>query len=383
MTRVNVKAQLKELDKLIDASAKFDKKKVDLEGAPASLQVTTKGKANFIKPGVEFFGNLPVSEVVSGLNLETNALRQLLAKLSVPYFGKGNGTTMDSADWDVMMNRYPKYFAAIVNDLIPQVESKGWIVRTSGKSIRAVLTDKYGIVDNTQVLTAVRGVLEQTAAELKDLRVVNSIVDRDRLDMRIVFSQPKITNPNDPTPQGETRRGDSRSALQPYGMGVFVTNEETGRGGLAVKQLVWRGPCTNSVIVDTGYTIALRHVGETHVLIGRVQQAFADLLPVAAQTLNRVYEVSNKALPNLTDVLAGLAKQYNWTDDTTKQILIGTEGQETVMGLVNGVSYAASKLETSAEQVEMETQAGTILTAPDSLFARAALNTRVERVDRR
>lgn len=365
------KAQLKELDKLIDSSVKFDKKKVDLEGAPAALQATVSGKFNFLKPGVEFFGNLPVAERVPGLNLETNALRQLLGRLSSPYFGKGSGTTMDSADWETMLHKYPKYFAAMVNDLLPQVESKGLLIRTHGKDIRAILTDKYGVVDNTQVLNAIREILLQIAGDLPELRVINSAVDRDRLDLRVIFRDPKIKNP-EIVPQGETRRGDMRSASQPYGLGVFVTNEETGRGGLAVKELIQRHGCTNSIIVDNNRNINLRHIGETAVLLGRVQQSFADILPLGAQTLNRVYELSNKALPNLTDVLAGLAKQYNWADDTQQQILIGTEGQETVMGLVNGVSFAASKLETSADRVEMETQAGTILVAPDSLFARAA-----------
>lgn len=373
-----VKDQLKELDKLIAASEKFDKKKVDLEGAPANLVATARGNFVYNQPAT-LFGKPGAVDQTTGLKLEQNALRQLLGRLSPAYFGKGNGTTMDSADWEMMLAKYPKYFAHIVNDLLPQIESKGLLVRTHGKDIRAILTDKYGVVDNSQVMLAVHDILAQTAAELKDLRVVNSVVDRDRLDLRIVFAEPKQINPNDPTPQGVTRRGDPRSPGQPYGYGVFVTNEETGRGGLAVKSLLWRGPCTNSIIVNNAQSIALRHIGQTNVLLGRLQQAFADALPVAAQTLNRVYEVSNKALPNLTDVISGLAKQYSWTDDTVKQVLVGTEGQETVMGLVNGVSYAATKLETSADRVEMEQQAGSILVAPDSLFARAAQQAAVTR----
>ena len=365
-----VREQLKELDKLIAASEKLDRKKQDYEGAPTALSVNAKGKWTHSKPA-DLFG-VPGGFIrETGMQMERNALFQLLGRLSVPFFGKGNGTTMDSADWQTLAQKYPKQFAEIVNDLLPQVESKGLLIRAHGKDIRAVLTDKYGVVDNTAVMTGIREILVETAKDLQDLRIVNSVVDRDRLDLRVVFSEPKTNNPNDPTAQGETRRHDPRGG-QPYGLGAFVTNEETGRGGLAVKALVWRGQCTNSIIVNTAQTVNLRHIGQTNVLLGRMQQAFADALPVAAQTLNRVYEVSNKALPNLTDVLSGLAKQYNWSEETSKQVLIGTEGQETVLGLVNGVSYAASKLETSADQVEMETQAGAILVAPESLFARAA-----------
>lgn len=369
MTHTNVKTQLKELDKLIAASEKFDKKKVDLEGAPSALSVMPSGKLVFDQV-TNFMGQTALDRT-SGLRLETNALRQLLGRLSPPFFGKGTGTTMDSADWETMLKKYPKYFAAIVNDLLPQVESKGLLVRTHDKAIRAILTDKYGIVDNTQVLDAVRKVLAQTASELEALKIVTSTVDRDRLDLRVVFAEPKQQNPNDPSAQGITRRGDG-NMLNPYGYGVAVTNEETGRGGMALQALIWRSSCTNSIRVRTPETINLRHIGQTEVLLGRLTQSFADVLPIAADALNRVYAVSNKALPNLTDVLSGLAKQYNWGDETAKQILIGTEGQETVMGLVNGVSYAATKLEDNTERADMELQAGTILTAPDSLFARAA-----------
>jgi hypothetical protein len=367
MTQANTNRQLKEFDKLIATSGAFDKKKVDLEGAPQHFGISSTGKVNFTKPA-DLFGVPGGFERVANLNLETNALRQLLGRVSVPFFGKGNGTTMDSADWETMLAKYPKYFAAVMNDLIPQLESKGLIVRTHGKDIRAILTDRYGIVDNTQVLNAVREILVASGNEMPDLQVVKSEVTRDRLDMRIVFQNPKIKNP-EIVPQGETRRGDSGN--RPYGFGAFVGNEETGRGGLSVKALIQRHGCTNSIIVEHKDNIQLRHLGETQVLLGRLQQSFADILPVAAQTLNRIYEVTNKALPNLTDVLSGLSKQYGWDDDTAKQVLIGTEGQETVMGLVNGVSFAASKIEDSASRVEMETQAGAILVAPDSLFARA------------
>ena len=369
MTQANVKTQLKELDKLIAASEKFDKKKQDYTGDPTALIAAATGKFA-INEQETFMGRQAFTQH-KGFTLESNALAQLLGRVSVPFFGKGNGTTMDRADWETMMKKYPKYFAAIMNDLLPQIDSKRLIVRTSEKNIRAILTDRYGIVDNTAALQAIRNVLGQTADSLKDLRIANSTLDRDRLDLRIVFAQPKRENPNDPTPQGITARGDG-NMLNPYGYGVAVSNEETGRGGLNLNPLIWRSSCTNSIRIKSPESINLTHIGETNVLLGRLTQAFADLLPIAAKSLDRIYEVSNKALPNLTDVISGLAKQYSWSDDTTKQILIGTEGQETVMGLVNGVSFAATKLEAAEDQASMEMQAGTILTAPDSLFSRAA-----------
>lgn len=368
MTKANVKTQLKELDKLVSASEKFDKKKHDFSGDPSALIVQPNGKFA-INEQMTFMGKNDVFAQHKGFALESSALSQLLGRVSVPYFGKGTNTGMDRMDWETMMQKYPKYFAAILNDLLPQVESKGLLVRTHEKNIRAILTDRYGIVDNTQVLNAVREILVATGDQMPDLQVVNSSVTRDRLDMRIVFKNPKITNP-EIAPQGETRRGDIGN--RPYGFGAFVSNEETGRGGLSVKALAQRHGCTNSIIIDAKENITVRHLGETQVLLGRLQQSFADMLPIGAQVLNRIYEVTNKALPNLADVLNGLSKQYGWDDNAQSQILIGTEGQETVMGLVNGVSFAASKIEDSAQRVEMETQAGNILVANDSLFARAA-----------
>lgn len=368
VTKTIVKEQLKALDKLIATSQQLDKKKVDLEGAPASLVALNSGKWTFNNK-TNFFGSEAL-ERIAGLKMETNALRQLLSRVSVPYFGKGNGTTMDSLDWETMLQKYPKQFAAILNDLLPQVESKGLLVRTSGKDIRAVLTDKYGAVDNTPILLAAREILAEAASGLSDLRIVRSTVERDRIDLRIVFKDFDLPNA-EPMPRGATSRG-GIAAGKPYGMGVYIGNNEIGNGSMNIAPMWWRGPCTNSTIVKNELAVNLRHIGNPAALLNMVKTSFLNVLPASNDLVTKVYTAANKDLPNLADVVNGFAKLNGWGDETTKQVLIGTEGQHTVLGLVNGVSFAATQQDGTAAQVDMEMQAGAILVAPDSLFAKAA-----------
>jgi len=47
---------------------------------------------------------------------------------------------------------------------------------------------------------------------------------------------------------------------------------------------------------------------------------------------------------------------------------MGSEGQETRMGLVNGISFAAHHLGSADDANRMEALAGAILVNPDSLF---------------
>lgn len=365
----NVKTQLAELDKLIAISAKLDKKKVDFQGKPTNLIATPRGKFNYIQSHGKLAG-MDVAEAAPGLAMERKALRQLLGRLSPAFFGKGSGATMDSLDWETLLAKYPKQFSAIVNDLMPQMESKGLLIRTDNKSIRAVLTDRYGIVDNTPILLAAREILVEAASGLSDLRIVRSTVERDRIDLRIVFKDFDLPNA-EPMPRGVTSRGGIANG-KPYGMGVYIGNNEIGDGSMNIAPMWWRGPCTNSAIVKNELAVNLRHVGNPAALLNVVKTSFLNVLPASNDLVTKVYTAANKDLPNLADVVNGFAKLNNWGDETTKQVLIGTEGQHTILGLVNGVSFAATQQEGVAAQVDMEMQAGAILTAPDSLFARAA-----------
>ena len=78
-------------------------------------------------------------------------------------------------------------------------------------------------------------------------------------------------------------------------------------------------------------------------------------------------------IPDFEAVLSGLARQHGWAQPVHSAVLIGTEGNTTRAGIVNGITYAAHRaVEHPNDQVDMEILGGAILTAPDSLFTQAA-----------
>ncbi len=83
-------------------------------------------------------------------------------------------------------------------------------------------------------------------------------------------------------------------------------------------------------------------------------------------------EAEKELVPNFQAVLRGLSLQYNWTEEMSSAVTLGTEGQATRAGVVNGVTYAAHKILTGTAQADMEILGGAILVANNSLFARAA-----------
>ena len=73
--------------------------------------------------------------------------------------------------------------------------------------------------------------------------------------------------------------------------------------------------------------------------------------------------------------MESLCKVHGYSEETQQEVFMGTEGQRTRMGVVNGLSYAAKSIESPDERALMEAHAGRVLVHPDSLFGRVVRET--------
>jgi len=96
------------------------------------------------------------------------------------------------------------------------------------------------------------------------------------------------------------------------------------------------------------------------------------------EQIDAVWKAAVDEIEDLGTVLAKLCKQKGWDDDTKNRILMGTEGESTVLGAINGISYAAHQQDDPELAVDMETFAGSILVDRNSLFGQATRNIREE-----
>jgi hypothetical protein len=79
-------------------------------------------------------------------------------------------------------------------------------------------------------------------------------------------------------------------------------------------------------------------------------------------------------IPDFRQVLDGLMIEHGWKKDFLEVVDVGTEGQRTQAGLVNGITYAAhAHPDTSNPQsLELEALGGRYLLALPTVFQRLA-----------
>ena len=64
---------------------------------------------------------------------------------------------------------------------------------------------------------------------------------------------------------------------------------------------------------------------------------------------------------------------YGWDEPMALNVAAGTENQQTKAGIVNGITFAAQKVEDPDKRADMEVLGGRILCGPDTIFGRAAM----------
>lgn len=356
MTTLN----LAPLEKLIAESEAHDTHKADL-----TLQPREGIKAISDERGLGF--NFSEKNLTMYAKPSENFTQQLHKKLAPAVFGKGTNKTLPS---DLYLAFHPELRAYNYNDHLAHHGNGNWKVRLYDDNARAVLDGKYpggadtqGRYDNTQYLTALYDILSAQAESLHSLKVVRSTVTPNDFTLRVVM--------RDGFDSDEERAAKGKGN---YGIGVAISNSETGRAKLSVHQLIWRTSCTNSVALGENSYEQI-HRGNMPAIKTLFLSAITQALEFSGDALNRVFEAEAQHIPSFADTLKGLAIQYGWSEETAQKVAIGTEGQETRMGIVNGVSCAAHQLHTDPlDQLYLEKQAGALLTAPDSLFAVAAHN---------
>lgn len=218
-----------------------------------------------------------------------------------------------------------------------------WFVRLYGENggdVRAVASDRYKPVSNTEMLELTAEML----AEVGSFTVIRSHVDPDTLHLKITVAD---------------------TANHHYAIGAYVGNGEVLNRQIRVMPLIQVGPCTNTIImVDGGFIHKHIHATMAFIRAG-VKDGLATAFKLSGERIESIVAAEAHELPNLGDVVRDLAKRYNLKEDLTNNILIGTEGDRSRMGLVNGLSFAAhATADLDVERrIDLEFFAGAVLMA--------------------
>jgi len=371
------------IEKMLKQSQKYDTKKQEYKGEAPDFRFNLAGKMQYNQ--TTKLKGLSVVDKSPAMGFTDNAFGQLLGRFSPMYFGADAGNGMKREDWQQMQKQYPKYFSAIMNDLLGKYAKKernsGLLVRTYEKQIRAVFTSMYGIVNNTDMLTALHEILAESAAGLPETKLMRSEITPDDMLVQVVWKNVMGQNPEANRPGDGFNLGEGNT----YGVGVAIRNGETGKNGIKVSPMIWRHSCLNSIIIKDENELNLRHVGNQDARISTVKVGIMQNLPIAQKSLDVIFKAERERLPNLADVINGFAAEYKWSPEVKDAVMLGTEGQTTKMGVVNGISYAAHAATDGNTDlmVDMSTLAGHLLMQPLSRFENAAARSTSTRNNRR
>lgn len=235
-----------------------------------------------------------------------------------------------------MIGRLP--YGSIDSDPRPRSSSK-WFIRANGETARAILSERYAPIPNTDVLKATQEIIGALDHEL-----IRPVVTPDNIYVKIKIAD---VDPRTLPFVDEDEKNN-------YGVGIMVSNDEIGKGSLRAIPMIQRTSCKNSFVLRRNeFALEMRHQYYSPGLMrGRLQDAIGRALKVGMDTMNDIHEAMKTNIPNIADVLDQIGAKYRLSSEVVDAAKIGTEGQRTRMGVVNGLSFAAH----SARQITDDTR---------------------------
>jgi hypothetical protein len=146
-----------------------------------------------------------------------------------------------------------------------------------------------------------------------------------------------------------------------FGVGVRVGTGETGKNKVYTYPYIQRTSCTNSIVWKEEGAWDHAHTGEGRVLKVSFLASLIEALAGSENLLEKFLEAEIKKLKSFDQILDEMTERHNWTKEVHDNILKGTEGNETVGGMVNGLSFAAQRVENPDESENLEELAGEFL----------------------
>jgi hypothetical protein len=251
-----------------------------------------------------------------------------------------------------------------VNTWLP-TEDKRMIRILDGK-VRAILSDRYRVLDNYDLVFLALDEFAKAGAEVHKLNLTES-----HLFVKAVT----------PSLQEEVRPGDIVQG------GLVLRNSEVGASRFAVEPFVLRLRCTNGLIVSEGYSRV--HLGRrkeegefnwsSETIYLENQTIWSAVRDVIRQTFDpasfesiiaRLKSNAETPVKEPVQAVSNVVTHIGLTE-ATKEILLKNfleEKDYTQWGITNAITATARQLSSPEDQVELETKASDIALMPAGTF---------------
>jgi len=311
---------------LVENAKKLDETKTDYIVECKDVDFNGDVKLNIAVPE-SGLGNMLSAAVALGMT--DHALDQICKKLGPPP--------------TKYITECPPWLAADNLNYWKNRSDKTWFVRADGDIARAVLSNIYTPILNSFVIDTISDYLGDTPHSV--LR--SSYLSPDTLHLKI-----------------------SLASSDGYREGFYVGNCEIGTRSFRLSPFIQRNSCENSIIYLDGGVRQRHAYVTTGFLKGLVKESIGQLLNISHEMLEKVVKREVEEIPDVAKSIERICKLKGLSQEVHDDILIGTEGARTRMGIVNGLSYAAQRVSDVELQHNMESWAGAILVEDGSIFSK-------------
>lgn len=275
--------------------------------------------------------------------IQNRAAAQLSSIARIPY-----------SYYQRLEKEHPALLDVNVNTLLA-TQSKNRLVRTLGGNARAILSDRYRLIEHETVLDTIMPIIDS----INGLDVVSASLTPDKLYLKAICKYE----------QSDVKVGDTVS------WGIVLTNSETGCSSIVLQPFCMVLKCTNGMVLPRydGCTRRI-HLGKQITDITNYDTLYADTqdnLPVIMRSeiqsildseyyksvLQKMKDAAEIFIPDASGTIEKVAKMYSLSEKEKELITYYfTIGKDlSLWGLVNSITETSKYSFTYTRAHELET----------------------------
>ncbi len=237
--------------------------------------------------------------------MQNQALQLLLARLKVPgSYAKRCPSDLLSENVNHWLSRYNKQL----------------FIRYDKQQIRSVLTPRYNVVGNLEM---VEKLYQNT--EDKDLSVRYEISPTRFIAQFVSFEKHPGSDVGDPCYYG-----------------IHLCNSETGHSSAVIKGLIMRLACTNGLISPSvNNSWARTHRSQSELILDEMAESIRTVTSELPEILRAFYKTRDISLNNMEQTVKSISTQYKLSEAQQEEVLKHVEGSN-LYSLVNAFTHAGS-----------------------------------------
>lgn len=263
----------------------------------------------------------------------------------------------------------PEFFTAVGRHWARYKEHKGddpMLIRcrvNGRRTVRAVLTNRYGIVDAVDLIQGLKQILPEAMHEARFSGMKNDLkLDSDGLKCKLLIPSREI---------------DQLSSVDPHHLGLIMGTNEVGNGGINGLLSVGRKFCTNQLVAGGKdcFSFDERHIGDG---IGRIIESMLfnlrQAIDAAPQEFQRYWNTRDMRVENPADCLLSLEPMVDLGKRAAKKIIdeklpaYVAEMGPTAFAIVNACTEWARDLEDREKAEMVEVAAGKLVRLPQKVW---------------